>query len=909
MLRMIMAAARHRPGRAVAQIAGIAFATTSFALLTATANASTLNVVSSVEAANRPVYDILVRPRGTQLPTERERGLVQPGYLSGIYGGISLEQWRTIAGLPDVGVAAPVAMLGYGTPSLPTTIELAEHASGRAGRQVLRVELTWRSDRGLTSVAGVPTQYVYTTDRPLTGSEYELTEQLADGASRPVCRGDVARPGMPDTLLRCWSPAQEGSPPAPDAAFGWTMPYLIAAVDPAAEAQLAGLDQAIVAGRYLAAEDVVGEHTGPLPGGRGGDVTWTRLPVLIAAKPQIDRELDYRIVRLDPSAAELIAAGGTADQLAGITGEVVATGRIDSAGAYERFLDRFGNTENVFDRLLPEFFSTGPVTYAPAGQGLAPQPQAIDRAAVWGGSTERGAEGWADMPEEAADPAYRSIVPHRAMADEGSARRSALLLSAVGRFDVTRLPAWSELSAVPMETYFATGAAAGDDATRAALRGGDLAPNANFGGFLGQAPSILTTLDALPSFLDGNRFTNIDPAWSAAPLSVVRVRLAGELGLDELSRERVRLVAEQIATRTGLEVDIMVGSSPTQVPIALAEGAHGRPALALTQPWAKKGVAVSIVDAVDRKSLLLFVLILAVCTLFVTNATAASVRSRRLELAVLACLGWRASALYRSVMVEAAGYGLLASLLGAAATLPAGRVLGLHPDPRWLLVTVPVTTALAVLAALGPARQAARTDPAAAIRPPVVVPRRSRPPRTIAALALANVTRQPGRTLIGAASLAIGVSALTLLAAITVAFQGAVVGTLLGDAVSVQARAGDYLAAVLTVLIGVAVVADVVYLNVRERGAEFATLRACGWRERELARVVIYETLLIGIVGALLGVLLAAGLLTAFLGALPAALWPVMAAVVVGGVLLTTLSAALPLAAVRRLPTAALLGE
>ncbi|WP_213450691.1 ABC transporter permease [Rhizomonospora bruguierae] len=294
-------------------------------------------------------------------------------------------------------------------------------------------------------------------------------------------------------------------------------------------------------------------------------------------------------------------------------------------------------------------------------------------------------------------------------------------------------------------------------------------------------------MDALPSFLDASRFTNIDQAWTAAPISVIRVRLAGELGLDDTSRERVRLVAEQIATSTGLEVDIMVGSSPTPMPIALDAGTHGRPALALTQSWAKKGVAVSIVNAVDRKSLLLFVLILAVCTLFVTNATAAAVQSRRLELAVLSCLGWRPAALYRHIIVESALYGLVASLLGVAATLPVGSLLGLRPDPRWLLVTVPVTTALAVVAALGPARRAARSDPAAAIRPSALVPRRSRPPRSVAALALANVTRLPGRTLLGAASLAIGVCALTLLAAIAVAFQGAVVGTLLGDAVSVQA--------------------------------------------------------------------------------------------------------------------------
>ncbi|WP_213450690.1 FtsX-like permease family protein [Rhizomonospora bruguierae] len=113
----------------------------------------------------------------------------------------------------------------------------------------------------------------------------------------------------------------------------------------------------------------------------------------------------------------------------------------------------------------------------------------------------------------------------------------------------------------------------------------------------------------------------------------------------------------------------------------------------------------------------------------------------------------------------------------------------------------------------------------------------------------------------------------------------------------------------LTVLLGTAAVADVVYLNTRERGAEFATLRACGWRERELARVVVYETLLIGALGAVLGVALAVVLLAAFTGVLLASVWPVAVLVAAGGMVLTAVASVLPLVAVRRLPTAALLGE
>ncbi len=97
-------------------------------------------------------------------------------------------------------------------------------------------------------------------------------------------------------------------------------------------------------------------------------------------------------------------------------------------------------------------------------------------------------------------------------------------------------------------------------------------------------------------------------------------------------------------------------------------------------------------------------------------------------------------------------------------------------------------------------------------------------------LAVTNLLRAPGRSLLGALALAIGICALTLLLAFTLAFRGQVVGTLLGNAIAVQTRPADYISATVTVLIGAFAVADVLYLNIRERASELATLRALGWR-------------------------------------------------------------------------------
>ena len=54
--------------------------------------------------------------RKGQNPAESRTGTVQPNFLSGIYGGISLHQYHDIQQLP-VAVAAPIAMVGYSPPS------------------------------------------------------------------------------------------------------------------------------------------------------------------------------------------------------------------------------------------------------------------------------------------------------------------------------------------------------------------------------------------------------------------------------------------------------------------------------------------------------------------------------------------------------------------------------------------------------------------------------------------------------------------------------------------------------------------------------------------------------------------------------------------------------------------------
>ena len=140
---------------------------------------------------------------------------------------------------------------------------------------------------------------------------------------------------------------------------------------------------------------------------------------------------------------------------------------------------------------------------------------------------------------------------------------------------------------------------------------------------------------------------------------------------------------------------------------------------------------------------------------------------------------------------------------------------------------------------------------------------------------MVNVLRTPGRAAFGAISLAIGITALTMLTAVTFAFRGVLVGSLLGNAVALQVRGVNYVAVLATVALGILAVADVIFLNIRERAPELATIRAFGWRESALSRLVITEGAVIGLADSLAGAALGLAAAANFAGQAPASLYPV----------------------------------
>ena len=895
----------------------VVLAVTAFVVLTGSAQTSQLRATATVDLNFRSSYDILVRPPGSQTAVERKTGRVRPNYLSGIFGGITSRQVAQISDINGVEIAAPIAMLGEVLQTVDYPVDVT-HLVPPRGSAVLRFSTIEHTTRGLGAVPG-PAGYLYVSQslaRDFSADDLPVIEMI-DGHKVAVCHEldptDVSSPFDPlsDWGAQCWDRLSglsgEMWPQTPgtfQVRLRLSFPVMVAAVDPKAEAALTGLDEAVDGGRYLTSADGPSE-----PDPEYGGVT---VPVLASSVSLVDQSSTVRVDRLGGSAVTALQSGLSLAKARHIirasSGETILRRGITAEQVHRAWLEGTASISGgvVHPRLL---FTTSAVGYTQRPDGTLTPNVVRNDPEIWR-TYQYGNEPFAAVPETAADTGYRRISAITATGVDRLGKLNTVDLETVGTFDPRRIRFGSALSRVPLETYQSPSASPADTRTRELLDGKSLLPDTNPAGYLQAPPLLLTTLAALPAFTDPQAFDfPADARSQQAPISAVRVRVAGVTGADPVSRERVRLVAEQIRKITGLEVDITVGSSPHPTTISLPASHSGAPALTVTENWVQKGVTAVLISAIDRKSLALFILILLTAALTVAISATAAVRSRRTELGVLSCLGWRPLTLVRSVLTELTAVGVAAGLLGAAMSVPIGAALGVSVSALRAASAVPAAVGLILLAGVLPVVAAGRAVPADAVRPPVS--KRAGSPsalRGVASVARGYLRRTPGRVAAAGLALALGVASLTILLGIVVGFHGAVVGTLLGNAVSVQVRGADLVAALLVVVLGLSCLVDVLYLDIREQAPRYASLQAAGWRDRTLGALIVWQAAIIAIFGAITGAVLGVVSLE-FLAPVTPRVWLVAVSLIPLATVTAAVAALVPAYSLRKLSIARLLAQ
>lgn len=807
---------------------GILVAAVGFTLLTAAVNVSAIEVRGTVAKNWRSAYDILVRPAGSETSLERKEGLVSPNFIAGIRGGITLRQWHEILRIPGIAVAAPIENIGYLILHGRVRIPIGRYLSD-APVQAYRVRLKWLGDNGLSHYPGL-VDYVYarTRSRARRCRQFGGIGEFASAASPFRQVGPRAGYLLCVSLPPGGLTAHEKRSPrlVADAQF----PVFLAGVDPTQENRLLHLNHTLVNG-YLRA---------------GFDRTslGSNVPVIASTRTYVDEPLRATIQRLvappGRSMVRLMASRGDRQALRKLPGRLLGHYSLSDATMYRQTL----RLQSLQVPNIADYWSTSSIRYdVITPNRVAVKPRESDPVAAW--SDPQGSGGFAQPPPGNQDVQLRAVTIHNVRLNRVQAGDGEITIT--GRFDPARLPGFSTLSAVPLESYSPPEARPGDRATERLLGRRPLLPSMNLGGYINQPPFLFTTLEGARGFLSPRFFHGGN---YRAPISVIRVRVRGVTGPNAASRARIRQAAQLIEQRTGLSVDIVAGSSPHPMRVEIPAGRYGRPPLTVKEPWSKKGVAVSVLQALDKKSLGLFFLVLLASGTFVANASFASVRSRRGEIGMLSCMGWSRSSIFAAILQEVALVGLAAGTAGALFAIAMGSLFHLHLGILRALLVIPIGVALAVIAGLMPALRAAEATPLQSVLPDVIGGGRAHQSSRFMGLAMTNILRVPSRSALGVSGLFFGAGALTFLLGIDAGFHHLLVGSLLGHYVSIQVRGVDLVSVGLVMGLGALSVADVLFVNLRERAAEFVTLRTCGWSEGHVARVVSLEALWLGLIGS-----------------------------------------------------------
>jgi putative ABC transport system permease protein len=933
--RFVLDQLRASRGRALVLGVGLLMAGVGFGVLNSVSVSSAVAVQGTLDRNFQPAYDILVRPRGTVTPLERLDRLVNGGFLSDLYGGISLRQWRAILRLRGVAVAAPVENVGYTLVPLDVSVNL-RRVIGPGSQQLFRIVPSWVVHGGLARYPDVDQYLYYSTDRWVQAPGQGAPSLLLPGRAKPLaaCPNFLYAAASPsggqtsssqvfaykaDEGMDCAGPNQDVrgtrysiEPPGNyTVQVGFGVPVLVTAIDPVQEARLVGLSGAMVRGSYLREGEGL---SAPVLAkfGRQFKNAYRTMPLIASSRSFVDEALRIEVQRLAPSAPaqvpEQTASRHVGEYLDGLPGRSVLDQTFSSRALYRTALSEFGGDN---PQAVGDYWTTGPVRYRVVGRQRLAALTVSNPPSVWepigqamqGGSS---AAPGADATQFRRLTAYDLSGTITTLAN-GDGLQAGPRGELRGTFDPARLRGFAPLSRVPLGTFFAPVVSGATKATRAVLHDRPLGPTTNIAGYLGQPPLVLTTLKAAAAFFDSAEYTGNQPR--GAPIAAIQVRVAGLHGASRASIARVKRVANEIYQATHLQVDITAGSSPTPVRIDLPAGGFGQPPLAVVQGWVKKGVATIVLDASNAKDSALFLLILLVAGLFVANASFAAVRQRRGEIATLATLGWERGQIFTAVLGEVGAIGLLAGVLGAGIAAIVIAVAGLRFSLGRVVGVIPASVAVAVVAGAVPALAAARLEPLAGLAAPVRAGAAHRRVRSVLGLGWVNLTRLPWRSALGGLGLVIGVGSLAFLLGIQHAFSGAVAGDVLGNHIDVEVRGADYVAVALIFVLSIGSVADVLIMNLRERSGELAALAACGWSERSLRRLVLSEGLTIGVIGALIGAALGlAG--AALLGADPASVAPATAAAFAAGVAVCA-AAALPALSVlaRQTPAALLASE
>lgn len=794
--------------------------------LVATASRTAVVVaVSDLRHYSTSTYDILVRPAAAHTPIEETYDLVEGNHLSGIWGGITFDQYDAIRAIPGVEVAAPIAMIGYfrgiaGARDIPLPSEPG----------LYRLEET--VEVGNEPLPQVPPEFprrTYFVQPPDPNSDNREARGLV-----------VDHPGQ--------------------SVGGWVgFPFLLAGIDPPQEAALVRLDQAIVEGNYLAADEPLETfEVQPAPGFEflSSKPTFGS-SVLINASNYVRMghraELGRVLLPAGVASLQEIVARGGARYLDTLPADTVATAETSGEELQQAMINTLRSGNVLFGTTGP-VDTPGPVSYARAEPVQGFEGLVLDLV----------------LPSDSGGPLWTQF-----RTPASSELNAFFQWDVKGVIDIEGIPRPPELIGLPMETYFPPVALLRFDEHGSRIDPPrELGPTLNPAGYIQPPPLLLTT-------------TKVARALSGEDaISAIRVRVAGVDELTPAAQRKIEAVASAIAQRTGLTVDIMTGSSPTRVLVHV-------PGVGYVQElWIQKGANLVYQERIQTGHWMVLAVLLGVGGLYTFDLAWADLLRRQRVIALQKALGWRSRTVFRLVLRRLLLIGTVSGVVGTTVGAGLAWTAGWDVRPD-LIAVVPLTVVLVcAFGGLYPAWRAARTPPVLGLqlsglrhklRPS------TRHAKGLWGYAIRGLARRIDRSLSAAIIAALSAGLLVVIGAILQERQGMLSGTLLGEFILVQLGVMHLTIVVAGLLLAALSTGNALVAGAVERRRVLGAMQALGWRSRDVAALFVREGLLIGLAAGMMGALIGSAVYHSMYGLQS----PIIGSIAVASVVIVALVGAL----------------
>jgi hypothetical protein len=780
-------------------------------------------------------YDIVVRPPNSRSITE-DYQLLEPNYLSGISGGISLEQLDKIKNIKDVAVAAPIAVIG--NTSAIVTFDTLDRRTLEPG--VYSMTFKTMSDNG------------YRKEERDTTTVYFTSKEWFPP------KGDVPEAYFPYGLVG-W----------PGILFGQTN-QLIVGIDPEQEAKLVGLDQSVVKmgfSRYFRDEDKVTESEGN-HALNGKPFTMSHIPLLVSSEPFVNETYEFTMKKLDLPFSDQETAKKTMDTVLEKGGEEYLKSIETKPFKEYSYNSKLGHriflgTLTGIDPETGDTFSH-PKWTADFSWMITTKASPLEYKEIQSPFKEKWQHAFEIQPQKIFE-GENEMHAYRKLNFYAEDWRDSPIIEPyyVGVYDPTKLALTMDpLTDVPMETYRpATASLVLDKDGKPINPPATIQNEGTAYSLLTSPPVLLTTMEAAKNIMGDQ------------PISAIRIKVAGVETFSEESQATLEKVAKEIEEQTGLITDITLGSSP-QAALSYVPGAGKKEAMGwMEQPWVHLGASIGIYKESKVGSSALMFIILLVAIIYVISTNIVSFLARKRELALLLAIGWRSSNLVKMVFYEAFILGLFVALSSVAMSFVA-YFQGGDEVPlsivKFSLIGL-IGFVIYLVGAIIPAFIVRRIQPKEAMSAGEISPnsRRLTKVQGILTMAIGHFFGKWKRNALSVVAILLPTALLMFFIFISFRLKGVLYTTWLGEFVAMEIGVSYYIILGVCLLIAILTTYEIMWQNVSERSAELSVLKAFGWSNQSVQSLVLLEGLITGALSGLFGYLLSLGLISLIYQQLP----------------------------------------